>query len=492
MTTGKPNFINGEWISGGADAFSSTDAVTGEVLWHGSAAGLPEVTQAVRAARVACDEWSSLPVKERIEFLYQFKSELEEGKTDLALAIAQEVGKPKWEALTEVNAMIGKIALAIEAFQTRTAEQKKVVAGETIATRYKPHGVVAVFGPYNFPGHLANGHIVPALLAGNTVVFKQSELAPLVGQKTVELWQKAGLPAGVINLLQGGRATGEALAQQDELDGLFFTGSANTGRALARALSEHPEKILALEMGGNNPLSVTHVKDLGAAAYMTVLSAFQTAGQRCTCARRLIVPVGTAGDDYLAELQRQTLTVKVGHYSDQPEPFMGPVITVAAADQLLQEQEKLLQRGAKTLLPMRRLKAETALLSPGILDVTKIAARDDTEFFGPLLQVIRVPHFEAALLEANATHYGLAAGLISDDAELYELFFKRSRAGIVNWNRQLTGASSSAPFGGIGLSGNHRPSAYFAADYCSYPVASMEAEKAVMPATLLPGIGNGS
>lgn len=490
MKIAKPLYINGQWVAASGDALRSTDAVTAETVWEGASAASVEVDAALQSARSAFETWSTLAVTERIEYLHRFKSELEQNKTSLAAAISQEVGKPLWESLTEVNAMIGKISIAITAFQTRTSEQKKVTAGETIATRYKPHGVVAVFGPYNFPGHLANGHIVPALLAGNTVVFKQSELAPLVGQKTVELWHSAGLPEGVLNLLQGARATGELLAQHADLDGLFFTGSSATGRMLARAFGEHPEKILALEMGGNNPLIVMHVKDNHAAAYMTILSAFQTAGQRCTCARRLIVPTGNAGDEFLAKLQQMTATLRVGHHTDQPEPFMGPVITVAAAGALLQEQEKLLQNGAKALLPMQCLKSGTALLSPGILDVTDMAQREDKEFFGPLLQVIRVPHFEAALTEANATRYGLAAGLISDDAELYELFYRRSRAGIVNWNRQLTGASSNAPFGGIGFSGNHRPSAYFAADYCSYPVASMESDRIVMPETLLPGIGN--
>ena len=132
----------------------------------------------------------------------------------------------------------------------------------------------------------------------------------------------------------------------------------------------------------------------------------------------------------------------------------------------------------------------TAMLSPGIIDVTGVADRPDAELFGPLLQVIRVPDFDSALKEANNTAYGLSAGLISDNKELYERFLGRIRAGVVNWNRPTIGASSRLPFGGIGASGNHRPAAYFAADYCSYPVASMETRRAETPSNLPPGLND--
>lgn len=484
----KSHFINGRWIDGAGSKMSSMDCVTGEVLWQGHEATLQEADLAVYAARQAFEKWCETSLAGRISYLTTFQKLLEKNKSDLALAISKEVGKPLWESLTEVQAMLNKVTISIAAHHERTVDKLEETGSETHATRFKPHGVVAVFGPYNFPGHLANGHIVPALLAGNTVVFKQSELTPLVGQKTLELWEQSGIPAGVINLLQGARATGQALASHPGLNGLFFTGSSQTGLVLNKQFAEHPEKILALEMGGNNPLIAHKISDLKAAAYHTILSAYLTSGQRCTCARRLIVIKDAEGDAFLNELKAMATKIQVGHYSEKPEPFMGPVITPKIAELLLKDQDELLQNGASTLLEMKLLKAGTGLLSPGILNVTLAKNRADKEFFGPLLQVIRVENFDEAIDEANNTDYGLAAGLFSSDLELYKKFYRKIKTGIVNWNKQLTGASSKAPFGGLGLSGNHRPSAYFAADYCAYPVASMESPALEIPKSPMPGI----
>ncbi|MBA4138417.1 MAG: succinylglutamate-semialdehyde dehydrogenase [Opitutus sp.] len=466
------------------NTFSSVNPATGNIVWTGAAASAAEVDGAVAAARVAFPAWSARPLAERMAVLHAFAAQLTAHKDDLARAISAEVGKPHWEALTEVQSMIGKIDLSIEAHVKRCGEFKSAIG----ITRFKPHGVVAVLGPFNFPGHLPNGHIVPALLAGNTVVFKPSELAPGVAEKTVALWRAAGLPDGALQVVQGGRETGAALAAHPDLNGLFFTGSARAGLALNELFARTPEKILALEMGGNNPLIVHRAADRKAAVALTVQSAFLSAGQRCTCARRLIVPSDPEGDAFLVSLIATTRALRVGASTDRPEPFMGPVVSAAAAAQLLRAQRELIERGAEPLVPLLELDAGPAFVAPGILDVTSIRDRDDEEHFGPLLQVIRVADFEAALCEANATAFGLAAGLISDDRALYERFHREVRAGIINWNQQLTGASSGAPFGGVGRSGNHRPSAYFAADYSSYAVASIEVPELKLATQLPPGL----
>jgi succinylglutamic semialdehyde dehydrogenase len=279
-----------------------------------------------------------------------------------------------------------------------------------------------------------------------------------------------------------------ALAANPGIDGLFFTGSSGTGNQLHQQFGGRPEKILALEMGGNNPLLVEQVADVEAAVYTIIQSAFISAGQRCTCARRLLVPQGAWGDALLARLVAVVSAIKVGAYDAQPAPFMGTLISLPAARQLLKAQQQLQASGASVLLEMTQPLASAALLTPGIIDVTAVAGRNDEEFFGPLLQVIRYADFAAGMAEANNTRFGLAAGLLSDSPERYQQFLLESRAGIVNWNKQLTGAASSAPFGGIGASGNHRASAYYAADYCAYPVASLETEKLSLPATLTPGV----
>lgn len=466
------------------NTFSSLNPATGERVWTGPAASAADVHRAVATARAAFPAWSARPLEERAAVLRAFAQQLAARQDALADLIAREIGKPRWEALTEVQAMIGKIELAIAAHAKRCGEFRST----TGVTRFKPHGVVAVLGPFNFPGHLPNGHIAPALLAGNTVVFKPSELAPAVAEKTVALWTAAGLPSGALVVVPGGRETGAALAAHRGLDGLFFTGSARAGLALSELFAKAPERILALEMGGNNPLVVHRAADTRAAVALALQSAFLSAGQRCTCARRLIVPADDEDDAFVAALVAATLRLRVGAPTDRPEPFMGPVVSTRAAEQLLAAQAELVARGAVPLVEMRRLRENTGLVSPAILDVTDVADRADEELFGPLLQLVRVPDFDGALAEANATQFGLAAGLISDDRALYEKFHRTVRAGIVNWNQPLTGASSAAPFGGVGRSGNHRPSAYFAADYCSYPVASIETPKLKLPATLPPGL----
>ncbi|MDH4655676.1 MULTISPECIES: succinylglutamate-semialdehyde dehydrogenase [unclassified Pseudomonas] len=482
------HFIAGNWQAGQGEAFDSLNPVTQSVVWSGQGANAVQVDEAVKAARAAFPAWARRPLEERIAILEQFAVALRSHADELARCIGEETGKPLWESVTEVTSMVNKVAISIQSYRERTGEKSGPLADATAVLRHKPHGVVAVFGPYNFPGHLPNGHIVPALLAGNAVIFKPSELTPKVAELTVKCWIEAGLPAGVLNLVQGARETGVALAGNAGIDGLFFTGSSRTGNLLHQQFAGRPDKILALEMGGNNPLVVDQVQDVDAAVYTIIQSAFISAGQRCTCARRLLVPEGAWGDALLARLVSVASTIKVGAFDAQPAPFMGSVISLDAARHLLKAQDHLIAGGASVLLAMSQPLENAALLTPGILDVTAVAERPDEEFFGPLLQVIRYSDFDAAITEANATQYGLAAGLLSDSAERYQQFLIESRAGIVNWNKQLTGAASSAPFGGVGASGNHRASAYYAADYCAYPVASLESETLALPATLTPGV----
>ncbi|PIA74189.1 succinylglutamate-semialdehyde dehydrogenase [Ectopseudomonas toyotomiensis] len=482
------HYIAGQWQPGQGESLQSLDPVSQAVLWQGQGATAAQVDAAVAAARGAFSLWAAHSLDGRIAVLERFAACLKSRADEVARAIGEETGKPLWEAATEVNSMVGKVAISIQSYRERTGEKSGPLGDATAVLRHKPHGVVAVFGPYNFPGHLPNGHIVPALLAGNCVLFKPSESTPKVAELTVKCWIEAGLPEGVLSLLQGGRETGVALAGHPGIDGLFFTGSSRTGNLLHAQFAGRPDKILALEMGGNNPLIVDQVADVDAAVYTIVQSAFISAGQRCTCARRLLVPQGQWGDALLARLVQVAGQIKVGRFDEQPAPFMGSVISLQAAAQLMQAQQDLLAGGATALLAMTQRQEGAALLTPGILDVTAVNDRPDEEFFGPLLQVIRYDSFEAAIAEANATAYGLAAGLLSDSRARFEQFWLHSRAGIVNWNKQLTGAASTAPFGGIGASGNHRASAYYAADYCAYPVAGLESESLALPATLTPGV----
>lgn len=481
-------YIGGRWIDGHGGVIETRNPASGEAAWRGASADADQVDAAVTAARRAFPQWCDRSPDERIVRLHAFADALGDHREQLADTIALETGKPLWESRTEVAAMIGKIDISIRAYRERTGTHETQAPGGRSRLTHKPHGVLAVFGPYNFPGHLPNGHVVPALLAGNAVVFKPSEFTPQTAALTVRLWAESGLDHGEINLLQGGADTGRALAAHAGIDGVLFTGSARTGHALHQQLGGQPEKILALEMGGNNPLVVAPVADIGAAVYIILLSAYLSAGQRCTCARRLYVQEGEFGDRLLERLVHAVRQVRVGRPDDPEPPFMGPVISAAAAERVLAAQHDLLARGGRALVEAVHLQAGTGLITPGLIDVSAATTLPDDEIFGPLLQAARYHSLEDAIERANATRYGLSAGLLSDDPADFETFHRRIRAGIVNWNKPTTGASSAAPFGGIGISGNYRPSAYYATDYCAYPVASMLADTPTLPDKLNPGI----
>lgn len=483
------HYINGKWLAGEGAVIESIDPAKNTVIWSGKAASPAQINNAIHAARSAFSQWGSLDVDTRIEHVLAYAEQLKANQDLLAQTIAIETGKPLWETATEAAAMVGKINLSIKSYHTRTGITENPMPQGKAFIRHKPHGVVAVFGPYNFPGHLPNGHIVPALIAGNTVVFKPSDLTPLVAEKMVELWEAAGLPKGVLNLVQGDVTTGKALAGHNQIDGLFFTGSSTTGKLLHEQFAGHPGKILALEMGGNNPLLIGPVNDVDAAVHDIVQSAFITSGQRCTCARRLFIPNTAQGDVILARLIEVTKAIDVGVYDAVEQPFMGAMISTRAAQMMVSAQSELENLGANALLPLTHINEDTGLVTPGIIDVTPILSElPDEEHFGPLLKVIRYDDFDTAIIEANNTKFGLSAGLIADDAAMYEVFFQHIRAGIVNWNRPITGASGAAPFGGVGESGNHRASAFYAADYCAYPVASVELEQTTLPGKLSPGL----
>jgi succinylglutamic semialdehyde dehydrogenase len=452
---------------------TSYEPATGATLWTGESG---DADAEVARARAAWAAWAAKPLAVRIETLRRFANVVRGRKDEFADLIARETGKPLWESATEVDAVVNKVDISVSAYSERTSQRRLEGAlGARVAVRHKPHGVLAVLGPYNFPAHLPNGHIVPALIAGNAIVFKPSEKTPAAGELLVRLYHEAGVPEDVVRCVQGGPEVGRALASSAGIDGLLFTGSARAGLALHRQFAETPQKILALEMGGNNPLVVWDAKDLSAAAVIAVQSAFLSSGQRCTAARRLIVRDGDH-EPLLAEIAKLAERLIVGAPHDQPAPFMGPVIDNQAADQLQEAFLDLMIKGGRPLKHLDRPVEDKPFLTPAVIDVTEVRDRPDAELFGPVLQVIRVPDFDSALKEANATRYGLAASLVGGSPELYDRFWANVRAGVVNWNKPTNGAPSSAPFGGLGLSGNHRPSAWYAADYCAYPVTSSEAE----------------
>jgi succinylglutamic semialdehyde dehydrogenase len=452
----------------------SFEPATGAELWRGEVGNVDET---IARARRAWPQWAAQPLSNRIELLRRFVNEVRKEQDNFAELIARETGKPLWEARTEVESVMAKVEISIGAYAERTGQRRLDSALQGSASvRHKPHGVLAVLGPYNFPAHLPNGHIVPALIAGNAVILKPSEKTPATGEFLVGCFHRSGVPETIVQLLVGGPDEGKALVAHDGIDGVLFTGSAQVGIAINRQIAGNPGKIVALEMGGNNPIVLWDTPKIADAAMLIVQSAFTSAGQRCTAARRLIVR-SSLYEPVIDELKRLIRRIVIGAPFDDPAPFMGPVIDMPAADSLSDAFVSLISHGGKPLAHMRRPHEDLPFVSPGMIDTTAMDERPDVELFGPLLQVVRVDDFDQAIAEANNTRFGLSASLIGGGPLDYNRFWANIRAGIVNWNRPTNGASSAAPFGGVGYSGNHRPAAFYAADYCAYPVASTEMEQ---------------
>lgn len=469
-------YIDGKWRAGGGPAFRKACPATGEIIWAGSSADGRDVTSAVASARKAFALWSRTSQVDRIAVLERYAEEIGKRAAAIAETISRDMGKALWDSQGEAATMKAKIAVSLAAQKERAGEKTEGAAFGSSRLTHRPHGVMAVFGPFNFPGHLPNGHIVPALLAGNTCVFKPSELAPGVAALIAECFEAAGLPPGCLNIVHGGRETGGALIDQD-INGLLFTGSAATGVFFHRHFAGRPDVILALEMGGNNPLIIWDPADADAAADIAAQSAYLTTGQRCSCARRVILPEGKFGDEVVEAIIARGKGIKIGAW-DEPGIFMGPLVSERARQQATAFQQAILGHGGKALLPLAGLERGGGFVSPGVVDVTDAVDVPDEELFGPLMQIIRVKTFEDAITRANMTKYGLSGGLVCDDDARWEAAYSEMRAGVLNRNRPTAGASGTMPFGGPGLSGNFRPGAYYAADYCAWPQASQLSDKA--------------
>lgn len=450
------------------------------------------VDEAVAAASDALKVWSRWPMERRVAVLRRFQQICEDRKEAMGGLICDETGKALWDSMAEAGILGGKVAITLDdsehgGLRRVTGYDLPLTDTRTGRCSFRPHGVMAVIGPYNFPAHLPNGHIVPALAMGNTVVFKPSEKTPAVGQALVEMLHEAleaeGAPKGVINLVQGGPETAVRLTTHSGIDGILFTGSWPVGRRILENTLDRPGRIVALEMGGNNPAVVMPDANMRQAAIEVARAAFITTGQRCTCTRRLIVHEAVA-DRFVAAVCKIASSLVVAHPRSAHPVFMGPLISEQARDAVLAFQERLIGDGATSLLAgtTRALDLDESdgfYVTPAVLEVDRFVADEsnragcDIEVFGPLLRVVRVGSFDEALSQANATRFGLASSIFTTDTEVQRRFVEEARAGCVNVNTGTAGASSKLPFGGLGLSGNHRPAGSFSLDYTAMPVACM-------------------
>lgn len=476
------NLIGGSWTPiPGAALRSINPARPAQTIWSGTP-DPAHVDAAVQAAARAQRTWARWPGERRFAVLRRFQALAAARAQELADLIRDEVGKVGWDALSEAQLLAPKVDITLDPMPggglSRVSGYEVGVAPTRVGRcSFRPHGVMAVVGPFNFPMHLPNGHIAPALAMGNTVVFKPSDKAPACGQALAELYREAleaeGAPPGVVNLVHGGGEIASRLVSHDGIDGVLFTGSFPVGRRILEANLDRPGRIVALEMGGSNAAIVMPSADLRQAAIECVRSAFVTAGQRCTCTRRLIVHKDVAGR-FLPALCKAASSLILGDPAASHPVFMGPVISDAARRSLLEAQGRF-QAGGETLVLGRGVETEGGgfFLSPGVVRVDRFSVEADEEVFGPLLRVTEADSFEDAMEQANATRFGLVSALFSRRQAEIDEFLASGRAGCLNVNTGTAGASSKLPFGGLGLSGNHRPAGSFSLDYCAYPVASL-------------------
>ncbi len=488
--------LRGDFIAG-AFALSAPDGADGEIVRY-SPRDLDEVVsrvafrfaavnEAVASARAAFKPWANSEPSSRAAWMMKLREAVETRKEAFAQTITREIGKPLWEARAEVAAALNKIDITLTDGLALVAPREMGSRGQRYA--FKPHGVAVVLGPFNFPLHLVHGHVVPALLTGNTVVVKPSELAPGVGQLYAECFEAAGFPVGVFNLVQGEAQTGALLAAHPDVDAVMLTGSFAAGQAIKRATLEQPHKLLALELGGRNPALVLADADLDKAVHDVLWGAFVTTGQRCSGTAVALIE-RPLFDAFVARALEVLDGLTVGDPL-RSDVFMGPLVSERAASRFLAALEEAERDGVRALRPSQAfaLTPRGAYVTPSLHHVERPhgSTYAAEELFGPDLAVEIVDDLDHAIARANDSVYGLSASVMTRDVVRFERAFNELRYGCVNWNAPTCGASSRLPFGGTRRSGNHRPAALFSTLYCAYPVATLEGRDTLDRATLSPG-----
>ncbi len=461
--------------------------------------GLGEIDLAVESAHKALANWSQIGFEGRRKYLLNLQSVFKKNREVLAQVLARDVGKAHWECLTEIDALSAKIDITLSDGVRDTQEvwfENLVGPGSRGGWKYKPLGVVAVLGPFNFPAHLPNGHWVPALIMGNTVVFKPSEFAPTIAQFIAECFDEAGFPEGVFNLVHGARDMGEALVVHPKVQGIFFTGSYAAGRAIKSATLNFPQKLLALEMGGKNTTVILEDARLDLALSESLQSAFLTSGQRCSATSRIFIHENLF-ETFLEKFVNLTRGLEVGYPFDNP--FMGSLIHEKSQLHYLNVCGELERRRNYQLVVKPELAKSQGkkgyYVRPSVSafrveDWNEILQDDflKEEIFAPHVTVVPFRKNSEAIAAVNATPYGLVASIFTSSSSQFDDFFNQVECGLINWNRGTIGASSKLPFGGIKRSGNYFPSAAFASRYTGYPVSMIQNPESVFQAPQVPGI----
>jgi len=459
------NYIGGEWIeSNSGRRFANVNpADTNEVLGYFQHSSKEDVERAIDSAREAYPAWRDYTPYQRGEVLQEVLHLLEEKKADFARIITREEGKTLKESEAEVQSAIKEMKFQIE--------EGKRLRGETIPsgnrgifsyTVRQPLGVVAIITPWNFPLNVVTRKITPALMAGNTVVFKPASFTPLTGLKFVELMVEAGLPRGVVNFLTGsGREVGNTLVNNPTIKAISFTGSTEVGEKICEQASRRMIKV-QLEMGGKNPALILEDADLELAANDVSLSAYSCSGQWCTSTSRVII-MKSIEDKFIDILMDKVKQIKVGNGLD-PQVTMGPLAGKSQLERVMAYIEAGKKEGAKLLLGGNRLTGAEYdrgfFLEPTVFcRVRPEMSIAQEEIFGPVLSLITVDSFPEAIEVANGIKYGLSSSIYTRDLSRAQEFIEKTEVGLTHVNLPTSYKEPQLPFGGIKLSGAGLPEA---------------------------------
>ncbi len=464
---GLGNLINGSFKAGHLPVLSKNPSRNFEPVFA-TTTDENHVEAAISAAKEAQKAWSLKNTEQKRPYFLALKQAFIRHEETIAEAIFQEMGKIKSEALLEAKSLSARIDLMLNQGLSRVKTEK--IYELRAETRYHHQGVLAVIGPYNFPAHLVNAHVIPALLMGNTLVTKPSELCPWVAELYATCFIEAGFPPGVYNLLQGDGRIGKALCAHPGIDGVLFTGSYPTGRALQELLLDQPHKILALEMGGKNFAVVMDDADMEQALLEVAQGAFLTTGQRCTATSRVLVHEGIF-EPFKKSLL--SLTKKMLPDTKNNQGIFGPMASKDALDKFLRGLSRAKEEGVEILLDSQKLEGG-AFVTPSIYQISSdhpVGAYLGEELFGPNIALESFQTLNDAIDRINQSPFGLSNSIFTLNSYAGDQLYQRTKSGLLNINRATNGAYGQMPFGGVNKSGNQRPAGIDAVRYSSFPVA---------------------
>jgi succinylglutamic semialdehyde dehydrogenase len=449
------------------------------LLWE-AGVHYDHIDSVISSASKGFETWKKLSFEERIGYLKKYQEIVRLKKEEIAMALALEVGKPLWEARTEAAALDSKVSVTITDSYDRI-RQKTIheimpkVDGHVI---YKPLGPSFIIGPFNFPCHLANGQILSALLAGNSIIFKPSEKTIFSAQLMIECFHEAGFPEGVINFINGTGYTASMISSDKRVKGVFFTGSKAVGLKILENTYLDLNKLVALELGGKNSTILHHDTHIDHALPELLKAAFLTTGQRCTSTSMILVH-RKIEQEFINKFKTLTERIRVAHPTSTPDPFMGPLIDEQAEKLYFQFCQFGKDEGAEEIIAPKKLDVghEGYYVSASIHYSQKPNLSGkfiQEENFGPNCFFVPYDDIEEAIRMANCTQYGLAASVFTRNSEIFNLCLRDIDAGLINLNRSTVGASPRLPFGGLKNSGNHRPAAVSMIDHCVGTIASLE------------------